>query len=465
MKIPRKQYQQRGKVSFSTILLVILSIVVGGLYFELYKADKTPAVDSKAENTTNEETVVIDPDTEREKLEKAIEKPLEKELIKVVSQKTLTKRESYRASLAASPPLDLDLKKTRLKTSIESSEDKVNAHPLSKIIDGDATTYYWTGSKLEKGDTIEVTFAAPLPVGKRLKVVSGLGVKNREDADHIEHGVLEASRNKGRTWSQIAKFHAGKAEAKVEFLTSHYRIRITKPISHWVAIRHIDVSNAALTQKTIAGTAMLDGKEIPLTITIDFEGFNNLKPRFKEMAKLYFEVWPKLVTWLGVPEEQIPRDIDIFLVKTLPHPAHAIGHTITIDSRHLLNHPADTAGVFVHELSHLVQHYGSYQPTWFVEGSADYVRYRQFPNGKWANDRRKTMNNKRPYGHYWDSACFLLWMEDSFNKSIVSPVSRAIHDGEYTDDLFMQLTGKSLERLADSYKTSGYRPDRTSPKF
>lgn len=373
--------------------------------------------------------------------------------------------QSYSAPVVANESAGFDLEQTILSTTIKSSEAKVEPHPLSHLIDGDASTYYWSGSELEKGETVTMTMNAPVPLGKRLKVTTGFGLKNKEDGDHLESAVLEASQDQGQSWKEVAKFHAGKAEVITSFLSRHYRVRVTERIPHWVAFRHLEVSDQALTQKTVKGTAVLNGKKIPLSITTDLEGFDSLKPRFDEMAKLYFEVWPKLVTWLGVPADQIPRDVDIFLVHSLPHPAHAMGHTMTIDSRHLLNHPKDTAGVFVHELGHIVQHYSKYEPGWFVEGSADYVRYRQFPNGKWANDRRRTMTNKKPKGYYWDSASFLLWMEDTYKRPVVALVSRAIHDGIYRDDLFKELTGKSLEELTKLYQESGYRPDLKSPRI
>jgi len=372
------------------------------------------------------------------------------------------------SSVQAAPPTQLgtiSLIGAKLSTSITSQEEKVKQHPLALLVDGDLATYYWSGSELKKGDTISLMMKTQLPVGKRIKVTTGFGIKNREDGDHLQEGVLESSRDEGRTWSVISTFHAGRAEAKVTFASQHYRIRITKDVNHWVAFREVEVSDAPLTQVTVRNTAKLNGKVSHLSVTTDLEGMERLRPRFQEMAALYFTVWPKLVAWLGVPVEQIPRDIDIIFVKTLSHPAHAGNHTMTMDSRHLINHPQDTEGVFVHELGHIVQHYSTYQPSWFVEGSADYVRYRQYPDRKWAQVQRKRMNNKKPFGFYWDSAIFLLWMEETYQKPIVAPVSRAIHDEKYTDALFQALTGKSIKVLGEEYQASGYRPAINAPNM
>ncbi|BDS06604.1 hypothetical protein NT6N_16440 [Oceaniferula spumae] len=362
--------------------------------------------------------------------------------------------------LEAQTEVPLDLDKTVITATITSKEQSVKKHPLSMITDGKPETFYWSGCKLKQGDTINLVFNTPLPLGKTLKIYSGLGLKDKEDGDHLQDAVLDVSEDQGKTWREIKAFHAGKLELKTHGSAAHYRIRVTKHTTHWVAIRHISVSNSPLTQHTISGTTSFRGKKVPLTITTDFEGFDDLKPRFQEMAKLYFEVWPKLVTWLGVPGDEVPHDIDVFLVKTLSHPAHAANHTMTISAKHLRSHPKDTEGVFVHELAHIIQQYPKYEPSWFVEGSADYVRYRQYPDRHWANTQRKHMNNDKPFGHYWNSACFLLWMEDRFKKPIVAQVSRAIYNGKYDDRLFHQLTGVPLKTLAQQYKHSKYRPTK-----
>ena len=106
-----------------------------------------------------------------------------------------------------------------------------------------------------------------------------------------------------------------------------------------------------------------------------------------------------------------------------------------------------------------------YQPSWFVEGSADYIRYRQFPDRAWAKSARARMNNSKPLGHYWNSACFLLWMEDTYKKPITATVSVALQQKKYKETLFKELTGKSLEQLIELYKKSEYRPKLSSPEM
>lgn len=369
-------------------------------------------------------------------------------------------------------PLPLpDIGKTKVTTNIVATDKesdkgaKVSDFPLSNIVDGDAKTYFWTGAHARKGNSITFEFDKPLEKGKTLKFYTGFGVTNNEDGDAIQDGELHYSTDEGKSWQYAASFVSSNAEVIVPETTNLFRILITKSSRRWIAVRDVKISDSALTTILVKGNAKLNGITIPLSIKTDLEGFEDLKPHFETSAKLFFEVWPKLMTQLGANVDEIPRDIDITFVNTLPHPAHAGGHTMTISAKHFKEQPKDVEGVFVHELGHIVQQYQTYKPTWFVEGSADYLRYRQFPDRKWANSARKRMNNDRPLSQYWNSACFLLWMEDTYKKPVVSVISRAIYDKKYKESLFKDITGHTLDELVEMYKKSGYRPTLQSPKL
>lgn len=379
-------------------------------------------------------------------------------------------QQSGSSSNAANLPLP-DISKTKVTTNIVATDKesdkglKVSDFPLDHIIDGDPKTYYWTGAHARKGHYLKFEFNQPIPKGKTVKFYTGFAVTNNEDGDAIQDGLVQYSTDNGKSWNTVVKFHSSNAEFKAPATTNLYRILLTKSSRRWVSVRDIKISDAALTQYSVKGSAMLNGTTIPLSITTDLEGFQKLKPQFEASAKLYFEVWPKLMVQLGAPVDRIPRDIDITFVNTLTHPAHAGGHTMTISAKHFMEQPKDVEGVFVHELGHIVQQYSSYNPSWFVEGSADYLRYRQFPNRGWANRARERMNNDKPLGLYWHSACFLLWMEDTFKKPVVSVISRAIYDKKYKEVMFKEITGHTLDQLVEMYKKSGYRPALDSPKL
>ena len=200
--------------------------------------------------------------------------------------------------------------------------------------------------------------------------------------------------------------------------------------------------------KTIRGAAIHEGKTIPLSLTGHLEGFSDLEPRFDEMAKLYFKIWPELVTMLGSPADKTHRDVSISFQKKMGHPAHASGQSIVISAEHLRKNPSDTIGVFIQELTHIIQHHQG--PTWFIEGVADYTRFKLKNDDTWAARCRKHINYDRPFGQYWNSTAFLLYLEDAYKKPIVRPVSMAMRAKTYQKSLWKKLTGKTLEELETS---------------
>lgn len=198
------------------------------------------------------------------------------------------------------------------------------------------------------------------------------------------------------------------------------------------------------------------GREIPLTLNCNLQGFDDLQPRLDEIGQLYFEAWLQLVKIIGSPVNNTHRDITLQFENKMDHPAHASGQTIVISAKHLRNNPADTMGVFIHELTHIIQRHGG--PGWLIEGVADYTRYKLNGNDPWAKRCRQKIYYTEPFGHYWKSAAFLLYLEDTYKKPIVHPVSVSLRAKTYQKEIWVQLTGKTLEKLATDYKTSGWKP-------
>ena len=126
-----------------------------------------------------------------------------------------------------------DLKLTKITTSIESVRDqRVKGRGLDKIVDGDSKSYYWTGGQMQVGQVVTFQFSQAIPIGKTVKIYTGLGIENREDDDSFRDAVLESSKDDAKTWQQVATFHCGNAEVKAEaraiknawkFLTSSWR--------------------------------------------------------------------------------------------------------------------------------------------------------------------------------------------------------------------------------------------------
>jgi len=116
----------------------------------------------------------------------------------------------------------------------------------------------------------------------------------------------------------------------------------------------------------------------------------------------------------------------------------------------LKSHPEDL-DVVTHEVMHIVQGYKDYNPGWLTEGIADYVRYAYGVNnvkGGW------TLPAYRPKQSYTDAyritARFLIWAEQK-NKKLVDKLDDSMRTGTYTPQLWVKLTGNTVDQLWDEY--------------
>lgn len=114
-------------------------------------------------------------------------------------------------------------------------------------------------------------------------------------------------------------------------------------------------------------------------------------------------------------------------------------------------HPEDI-DVVTHEVMHIVQDYRHEVPGWLTEGIADYVRYVYGVNNAASN---WTLPNYRPGQNYTNAyrvtARFLLWVEANKNKHIVDKLDAAMRKGTFTPELWVKLTGETVDTLWEEY--------------
>ena len=118
---------------------------------------------------------------------------------------------------------------------------------------------------------------------------------------------------------------------------------------------------------------------------------------------------------------------------------------------------------------HVVQQYGRARrnnsdvkpaPGWLVEGITDYIRFFKFEPQTHGADRiwlQANRNQPLNYdGMYRISANFLDYVVEKYDleKALIANVNAACREGNYTDALWKELTGKSLAELNDEWKAS-----------
>lgn len=114
-------------------------------------------------------------------------------------------------------------------------------------------------------------------------------------------------------------------------------------------------------------------------------------------------------------------------------------------------HPEDI-DVVTHEVMHIVQDYRHDPPGWLTEGIADYARYVFGVNNAAA---RWVLPDYRPGQSYENAyrvtARFLLWAEQHKDAQLVNRLDAALRSGKYTPELWVRLTGKTVDALWQEY--------------
>ncbi len=142
--------------------------------------------------------------------------------------------------------------------------------------------------------------------------------------------------------------------------------------------------------------------------------------------------------------------VTIVFKKDLQSPGSTSGSVISLSVNWFIQHP-DDLGAIIHEIAHVAQAYPPGQPSWLVEGIADYIRY-------WAG-----FKNESSYPHcgagcphytsgYWCAAAFLQFVERVYSKDLIPFLQANLSNGTYNDSLFQVLTGKPLPQLWEESK-------------
>ncbi|MBA4187785.1 MAG: hypothetical protein C0467_07175 [Planctomycetaceae bacterium] len=127
------------------------------------------------------------------------------------------------------------------------------------------------------------------------------------------------------------------------------------------------------------------------------------------------------------------------------------GGRIIASSGYFEANPHDV-GAVVYATSHVVQAYrGKSRPGWLVNGIADYIRFFKFEPGAIEPPNPLTA---RYDGDSRETAAFLAYLVATYDSSLVRRLNEALRNGQYTDDIWVSLTKKSLRELGDEWHRS-----------
>jgi hypothetical protein len=126
------------------------------------------------------------------------------------------------------------------------------------------------------------------------------------------------------------------------------------------------------------------------------------------------------------------------------------------------NLKGEAVGSVVHEMVHVVQQYGrgrrnnpnaTRTPGWVTEGIPDYIRWFLYePQSKGAEITTRNFARARYDGNYRITANFLNWVIEKFDKELHVKLNAAAREGKYSEVLWKEYTGKTLQELGDEWR-------------
>jgi hypothetical protein len=206
------------------------------------------------------------------------------------------------------------------------------------------------------------------------------------------------------------------------------------------------------------------------TITINTTKAPQLKGWAEtKLAPVLAEWYPKISTMLA-SDGYVPPDHFKLTLKPMGGVAYTAGKNVAANSDWLETEiQGEAIGSLVHEEVHVVQQFNGDNPSWLVEGSADYIRWFKYDADKHGADmvwfRKHGKNFSPKYNDsYRITANFLNWVSEKYDKDIVGQLNAAMREGKYDDGLWKQFTGHTLQDLGAAWKQEVDKQLAASPK-
>lgn len=207
------------------------------------------------------------------------------------------------------------------------------------------------------------------------------------------------------------------------------------------------------------------------TISIDTSKAPELKQWAEQtLAPVLVEWYPKLVAMMPSEGYSAPNKFSIS-IRPGDGVAATGGTRIGVNSTWLAKEVnREGVGAIIHEVVHVIQQYnwggrrngGNPPPNWLTEGIPDYIRFFKYePQSHgadmvWLKARPNTALNYDKL--YRISANFLDYVVVNYgaDKNLVEKMNAACRQGTYTDQMWKDLTGKTLVELNDEWKAAAH---------
>ncbi len=301
--------------------------------------------------------------------------------------------------------------------------------------DGDANTFFASARNAGGGDHLTLVFDRPVAVKSILATTGRPGGEDRLNA-----GAIEVSED-GKKFEPVGEFAEGVGRAKTSGRAIRaVRIRPAGDLKHPLVIREI----------AIESTPAVARFRYPVEFIVDVSDAPELKEWAEKTARICERAYPMINEELKSAGFRPPHLVRMALKTSYKGVAAAGGGRITGSVRYFKSHPNDV-GAMVHETAHIVQSYrGRGLPGWLVEGIADYIRFYKYEPKKPGpfNPDRVRYNDS-----YRVSAAFLAFLTEKYDRDIVRKLNQLLREGKYKDEVFVELTKKTLAELNEEWRT------------
>jgi hypothetical protein len=184
----------------------------------------------------------------------------------------------------------------------------------------------------------------------------------------------------------------------------------------------------------------------------------------KELRPVVQAWYPKLVALLPSDGFEAATNVTLRFRNDMGGtPASAGGGRVNLNSGWFRKElKREARGSVIHELVHVIQNYGrarrtnpnaTRMPGWLVEGIPDYIRWFLYePETKGAEITERNLARAKYDASYRITGNFLNWVTQNHDKEIVRKLNAAARAGNYSEQLWKDWTGKTVQELGDEWK-------------
>jgi hypothetical protein len=322
-----------------------------------------------------------------------------------------------------------------ISARIESTLNSASGHIRQFAFDGDPDSFFASTVRSGPADHFTLVFDKRVAV-KSIAVTTG----RPTGEDQLDSGVLEVSSD-GKKFERLAKFAGGVASAKPGGrMLRAVRVKPTADLDHVLAVREF----------AIESTPPVAVFKYPVEFTVNVDDAPEMKPWAEKVARICERAYPMINEELKSNGFKPATEVSLTLKSDYKGVAATSGNHIVGSVKFFKSHPEDV-GAMVHETVHVCQRYRGRFPGWLVEGIADYIRFFKFEPGKL---RPLSPNRARYDGSYQVTARFLAFVTERYDKDFVRKLNRMLREGDYREESFKILTGKTVQALNEEWRAS-----------